>query len=230
MSCSYCLKQLRNKNHVTCSICNQSAHTNCALHQPTDDGFSTSEGWYCKFCIGSVLRFNHIIDDNEFIHELNQFYFNHKISFEELQNLKINPFNLNESNDKTLNVNVFHDTANDNEKCNYHCSDTFNDLTKNIDQNNLSLIHFNSRSLNKNIDSITDYLKTLNHKFPLIAFSETWLNDSNSLPSLNNINGYRAAGHSHRKFKRGGGVALYVSNELNFKIRNDLNLKKQRRL
>ena len=225
MSCSYCLKQLRNKNHISCLICNQSAHISCALQRSTDESHTTSVGWYCKFCIGSVLPFNHIIDDEEFMHELNQFYFDHKISFDELQNLKFNPFNLNEPNDKIINLNVNYDITNDNEKCNYHCSDTFNDLTKNIDQENLSLIHFNSRSLNKNIDSITDYLKTLDHKFPLIAFSETWLNDNNSLPALNNIDGYRIASHSHRKFKRGGGVALYVSNDLNFQIRDDLNLK-----
>jgi hypothetical protein len=171
-----------------------------------------------------VLPFNHIVDNKEFMHEINQFYFNHKISFGDLQKLSFNPFTLNDSNDKISNLNVNYNDNDNNENCNYYYSDTFNNLTKHINENKLNLIHFNSRSLNKNIDNITDYLKTLNHKFPIIAFSETWLNDNNSSPSLNNIDGYSIA-HCHRNFKRGGGVALYISNDLNFKIRHDLNLK-----
>ena len=216
MSCSYCRKHLRDKPYINCSVCNQSVHIKCSSSHTNDD-----TGWYCKYCIESALPFNHIIDDDEFKHEINQFYYNQKISFDDLQQLKINPFNLNDPDDKIINVNTNYDINNNNENCNYHCSDTFNDLSRHIDSSKLNLIHFNSRSLNKNIDSITDYLKTLNHKFPLIAFSETWLSDKNSLPSLNSIEGYQIV-DCKRNFKRGGGVALYISDDLNFKIRNDL--------
>jgi exonuclease III len=227
MSCSYCCKQIRNRPYINCSLCNQSIHVKCSYVNVNNDDFdfsSTNNGFYCKYCIGSALPFNHIVDDDEFLHEINQFHFNHKISFGDLQKLTFNPFTLNDSNDKTSNQNINYNDNDNNETCNYYYSDTFNNLTKHINEDKLSLIHFNSRSLNKNIDNITDYLKTLNHKFPLIAFSETWLNDSNSSPALNSIDGYNIA-HCHRNFKRGGGVALYISNDLNFKIRHDLNLK-----
>ncbi len=223
MSCSYCRKQLRDKASITCSICYQLTHKHCAFGSSSEDIFHTSNGWYCKYCIESALPFNHIKNNDEFNHEITQFFCNFKVSFDDLQKLIINPFNLNDSSDKNDTLNANYDISNDNDKCKYHCSDTFNDLTHQINQDNLSLIHFNSRSLNKNLDSITDYLKTLDHKFPLLAFSETWLNDNNSLPSLNDIPGYTVA-HCHRRFKRGGGVALYISNEFNFKIRHDLNL------
>jgi len=149
---------------------------------------------------------------------------NQTISFIDLQELKINPFTLNDNDneDKTGLYNNY-EINNINDKCNYYCSDTFNARAKHLNNSNLSLIHFNSRSLTKNLDSITDYLITLNHKFPLIAFSESWLNDNNTLTPLTKIDGYTIA-HYNRNDKRGGGVALYIANDLNFKVRHDLNL------
>ena len=78
----------------------------------------------------------------------------------------------------------------------------------------------------KNINSITDYLQTLNHTLPVsvIAFSETWFGNDNNPPPLTHINGYTIA-QSDRLHKRGGGVAfIYISNYLNFRIRKDLRL------
>jgi len=221
MSCLYCRKLIREDSSITCSVCDQSIHYHCAI----DDNPST-DGWYCRQCIGSALPFNHITNDDNFLHEMSQFFCNQKISFEDLQNLNINPFDLNELQlGNNTNVNANYEINNYNEKCKYHCSDTFNELNNIIDDDKLSLIHFNSRSLSKNLESITDYLKTLNHKFPIIAFSETWLKDDSILPSLNSIEGYELAHCNRMSQKRGGGAALFISNDLNYKVRHDLNLK-----
>ena len=69
----------------------------------------------------------------------------------------------------------------------------------------------NARSLNSNFREIDDYLSSLNYQFDIIAISETWVSE----PEHNkfNINGYDVY-HTNRKNKRGGGVALYVKQEL----------------
>ena len=73
----------------------------------------------------------------------------------------------------------------------------------------ISCIHLNARSLNSNFKEIDHYLSSLNYKFDIIAISETWVSEQNKF----NINGYDVY-HTTRKNKRGGGVALYVKQEL----------------
>ena len=221
MLCSYCCKCLRGDTRLICAICNQSIHTKCSqLSQNDISNHLDDNDWYCANCMGSILPFNHIIDNSEFTHELNNFYLIQPIDFDKLQSLNINPFNLNDNKDNN-DLNINYDIPKPNDTCNYYCSDSFNDLTKDK-ISDLSIIHFNSRSLTKNLDQITDYLKTLKHKFTILAFSETWFTDNNTLPALINIEGYNIA-HVDRCHKKGGGVALYIANDLNYKIRNDLN-------
>ena len=76
-------------------------------------------------------------------------------------------------------------------------------------------IHLNARSLNSNFREIDDNLSSLNYKFDIIAISETWVSE----PEHNkfNINGYDVY-HTTRKNKIGGGVALYVKQELECKF------------
>lgn len=76
-----------------------------------------------------------------------------------------------------------------------------------------SIIHFNSRSLNKNYNIIKQYFSQFN-KFSVIAVSETWLDadrcyevelDGYELFTTNQIN------------RGGGGVALHIDADLRFK-------------
>ena len=219
--CIQCRRTTKIGNCLTCVICQQSIHNRCsALNH--DERAYVNNHWFCTNCIGSNLPFNHIIDDDEFVHEINQFYQSERISFAQLQSLKINPFFLDDAVDKDNDQNKLYDIPKTNDKCNYHCSDSFNDLIKNK-QSDLSIIHFNSRSLTKNMDQITDYLKTLNNTFDILAFSETWLNKNKVSSSLINIEGYHFV-HDDRSHKRGGGVGLFISDKLNFTVRNDIKL------
>ena len=81
-----------------------------------------------------------------------------------------------------------------------------------------SLLHLNIRSLQCNASKLTDLFSNVNFKFSLIGISETWLNDSS--PSVD-IDGYSFV-HKGRENRSGGGVGLYVSSNLNFKLRCDL--------
>ena len=86
--------------------------------------------------------------------------------------------------------------------------------------NNFSLLHINSRSINKNVDSVEICLSSLNRfSFSVIGISETWLK-SNS-PDIFNIPNYHMI-HVDRKKGRGGGVAMYINFNLKYKIRKDI--------
>ena len=100
-------------------------------------------------------------------------------------------------------TNIFPDTK-------YYSGHVLNTSSKPLTPG-ISFIHLNARSLNSNFREIDDYLSSLNYKFDIIAISETWVSE----PEHNkfNINGYDVY-HTNRKNKRGGGVALYVKQEL----------------
>ena len=83
----------------------------------------------------------------------------------------------------------------------------------------LSLIHFNARSLQKNFDAINDFLLLVKHSFSIIAISETWIIDTPMIPFK--LQGYTFI-NSNRHSGRGGGVALFISDSIKFKTRNDI--------
>ena len=63
--------------------------------------------------------------------------------------------------------------------CSYFDSDTLNQHIENTNCN-LSLYHFNARSLNKHANDITNHLATLNFHFNIYGFggfTETWFRD-----------------------------------------------------
>jgi hypothetical protein len=100
-------------------------------------------------------------------------------------------------------------------------SNEFNKLISNtnISNNNFSCLHVNIRSLNKNMDKLLQLTASLNLEFSVICVTETWVNDLNN--SLLNIPGYNCV-MKPRYNRIGGGVALYVRNDLQYSVRNDL--------
>jgi len=105
--------------------------------------------------------------------------------------------------------------------CEYFIEDQFNDMLTSEDsriRDSFSLLHLNVCSLQCNTSKITDRLFNVNLKFSLTGISETWLNDLS--PSVD-IDGYNFV-HKSRENRCGGGVGLYVSSNLNFKLRSDL--------
>ena len=83
---------------------------------------------------------------------------------------------------------------------------------------NFSLLHVNSRSLFKNLDHLINYLSS--RRFSVIAVSETWGNVNNEM--FLNIPGYNRI-LVNRKTGTGGGVALFILNNLHFDVCADLN-------
>ena len=166
------------------------------------------------------------LDDNEFaavIYELR----NGPVRFdpERLSNLSINPLTcdferfLVRSDDLDPDIHFNIDGG-----CSYYVEDKFNDTHQNEtmisreQSNHLSFFHLNIRSLQSKVDELSTLLSALNIKFSVVGITETWLQDS----SLGvNIDGYNFV-YKNRSAKTGGGVGLYVSHNLDFRIRKDI--------
>ncbi len=133
-------------------------------------------------------------------------YNNAEKNYEEL-NLKTLTFSEHKLYEPESNIdpeNNFYNSINSN--CEYYTDEQFK---CNVSmKGNLSLIHFNARSLQRNFGKIKDYLKQFS-RFSVIAVSESWLTykkevdvelDDYELFTTNRIN------------RNGGGVVLYVNN------------------
>ena len=91
---------------------------------------------------------------------------------------------------------------------------------ENYSDADFSFLQLNIRSLSHNLVKLTDYLSCLNIKLSVIGISETWLNDSSHSVD---ISGFKFL-PKYRQNRTGGGVGLYISNDLEFKLREDLSL------
>ena len=164
------------------------------------------------------LPFHHLEDDNFHVALLE--LANGPIHFDpdRLSCLHFNPLDRRHNNlSHCLDLDPDEFFYPDSVKCEYYIEEEFNDmLAKNsTNYNSLSLLHFNIRSLSRNFNSLTDLLANINTKFSCIGISETWLKSSTHTCD---IAGYNFV-HNFRSSKLGGGVGLYVANEMEFKVR-----------
>jgi len=132
--------------------------------------------------------------------------------------LKFNPFNF-EDIYRTVS-NEFDDLANNSNPIN-KCSYLFdNDISYSGDDD-FSILHLNSRSVNANFDNIHNFISGFSHTFTVISVSETWLNDNDF--SKFNIENYVLI-NAPRHGRRCGGSAIYVHNSVVYREREDLKL------
>ena len=89
-----------------------------------------------------------------------------------------------------------------------------------LNNNNFSLLHLNTRSLQKHHDDLFSLMTITDHGFDVVGCSETWLNERSHIESLN-IEGYRLI-NKNRSDKIGGGVCFYVRSKLNAIVCEDL--------
>ena len=82
-------------------------------------------------------------------------------------------------------------------------------------KNKISIIHFNSRSMYANFHNIKHYLSQFKQPFNIIAISETWINSEKGMDF--ELDGYELT-CINRVNMNGGGVALYVDKNFNYKV------------
>ena len=169
-----------------------------------------------------LLPFNHL-DDYSFdlaIYELQNGPVHYDL--DRLSSLSFDPVFTNHSpaltRSDTLDPDIHFNL--DNVACDYFIEDSFNQMLRNENYSDadFSLFHLNIRSLQRNFNNLINLLSLLDINFTLIGVSETWLNEPSHLLD---IDGYNFI-HKHRPNRSGGGVGLYISNNLEFKLRSDL--------
>ena len=102
----------------------------------------------------------------------------------------------------------------------YYDGTKFNQKFLSTETNDLSLIHLNIRSLQRNGDVFQTFFSTLDLKFDIICLSETWARDT----ALNNPFTNHNVFQSIRANRQGGGVAIYVHKRFSCSIIPDLTL------
>ena len=141
----------------------------------------------------------------------------------------LNPFELNDIECTQPNYEIdpdfhyFNDVNISNVlKCNYYFSESFSKLlrTRGV-MNEFSVMHHNIRSLPANLSEFTIFLEEMQHNFSIIGISETWLNEDNV--NLYGISGYESF-HNVRSCRRGGGVSIFVKNDITCNRRDDLSV------
>jgi len=101
----------------------------------------------------------------------------------------------------------------------YYDSNSLSGQIKTLNKCKLKTIHLNIHSLPDKFDKLKLLLISTKLDPDVILLCETFLNNNNE--NLYQLNGYQFISKS-RVRKACGGVAMYIKNELNFKIRNDL--------
>ena len=238
--CSLCKRRLLSHSPILqCFVCKKFYHVTCLPYVTKDDCLYTereTNQWLCIVCSKSEFPFNHYDDEIDFLNVLSELWFtySHNLSFESLTEKIFNPFELNNHhapvpvddidpdiqyyNDISLG-NVFHNS-------NYFIEDSFVEKCESllIDSSMFSLLHMNIRSIPRHLHELEAYISNLHHEFSIIAISETWFSDAT-------IDTYQMEGYAHeyqyRKDRCGGGVSLFVKNNLSYILRKDLILFNQ---
>ncbi|XP_047141104.2 uncharacterized protein MAL8P1.12 [Hydra vulgaris] len=134
-------------------------------------------------------------------------------------------FNFNEINDVNIDpdINYSYEALTD---CSYHFpSDLEGFLFKNVYDkclNKIMILHVNIRSLNNNFEKLLNLLEETKNRFNIVCLTETWI--SNNIDNTSNfyIPHFKLISFKRQVNKRGGGVIIYVNENIVYYVRNDL--------
>jgi hypothetical protein len=138
-------------------------------------GPDTDNVWYCTTCIASMLPFVGIDDDIEYDNCMLNYCAGLKADICYIQNQNQLQFV-----SKTLKMDKEFDADNNYLKALLKNSEYVTELQLNAltheesNSKKFSILHVNVRSIVKNIDNTVDLIGSLDHKFSVIAVTETW--------------------------------------------------------
>ena len=237
-SCNLCNKRVLSHSYqLKCDLCLCSVHLKCLPFVDKDDSIYTDRvqnSWYCTKCCECIFPFNHLDEDDAFIEALMDCGMNSTVSFNYLQCQEkiFVPFELNEDVSGTLfendpDVQFYNNSCNSTlHSCDYYNEDSFNQKLSSlkIDENSFSMIHINIRSISRNLNTFDSYLENLNHKFPIIALTESWLKDHSV--DRYGISGYNSE-HRYRPSRSGGGVSLLIQDSIEYHVRENISIQNE---
>ena len=234
-SCNICNKRLlRHARQLKCCTCSESCHLNCIPSVNATDSIyinRDTNNWLCMQCSQSIFPFNHIESNSEFYKTLKENC--SFISENNLSQLVFNPFeNVDDGLyfqsplfDSDPDLQYFNDrtSVESVSQCEYYLEETFKKKVAEFGVNNevFSLLHLNIRSIPKNLCQFQQFMSNLNFNFTVLGFTETWLNENNA--TLYGLPGYDHY-FLHRNGKRGGGISIFVNENISVTVRHDLSI------
>ena len=220
--CSVCSTTVRdNQRGIFCDLCLRWVHLRCtSLDVANYNRLSESaDDWYCHNCLAKLFPFNWIDDDLEYFNCMKYMSSSNKANMAAFSSMcMLNVVNSCKAVDKQIDPdrNLL---VSDCKESSYFTDSEFADLllSSRVNDNNFSVLHVNARSLGNKMTEFTTLLTSLQHKFTVITVTESWVNDT----VLVSIPGYNC--HlKPRTTGRGGGVAVYIREDVQYFIRVDL--------
>ena len=140
-----------------------------------------------------------------------------EIALEKYNKMVFNPLRF----DCNSTTKKYNDVVNDNDdihECSYLTPEQFC-LDSNASCGKFSFLNVNIRSLSKKLEKLKECIKTLSKDFSIIGLSETHLKEKPN--DVYNLSGYNIE-YMNRVGREKGGVCMYVSDKINYKLRKDL--------
>ena len=215
-SCSYCKRTIKESDKtLLCKLSKHYVHLSC--ERTVRQNMTTeSRVWSCTNCY--VFPFDSL-DQEDFL-EINSI-FDDNVNHLNLQNLPL--FDIPKVFANSINDFLSDSDSDVSEVCKYYSVESFNKMQEEK-KNFLSVFHTNIRSLNKNFECLENFLSNLESKFDIVSLSETWAATRSKLSKKLILSGYHPieeiAGYSQNS-----GCGVYIINNLNYKLRTDLNCK-----
>ena len=240
--CLECNKACRKKQRFfQCHVCKKMIHRKCSNLTFTEVQKLCAENdpFFCRKCINNNIPLQEISNDDPYFEVRYPNHLNLDVSLigdkEYLNNVFCpDPYNSDSVAHDSIDIE-YEDSDTLPER--YHSLNKISlgdydiEVSKNgdfNDENTFSSICMNIRSLanTKHFAELEVFLESLCFNPSVIAINETHLQDNEKGPHSNLHPDYEFLPNS-RKYKKGGGVGLYVFKSLNFDIREDLTIMKE---
>jgi hypothetical protein len=223
--CSVCEKQVR-INAIFCDSCQLWVHEKCA--KITELEFkklsASKDDCNCNKCYSVMFPFHNLNDDDFLWLANNQCIEKSCLNiYKKCKELGNKSFSICDNIISDENLEITNNVTDLRLKSDYLTESEFffikygREISKEkCPSDDIKILHVNCRSLKANYDKICNLLNNLDFHFDVIGMSETWFKETDCT-DLYNIEGYNMF-VTNRKNKPGGGVLLYVSENLNCKI------------
>lgn len=221
--CLQCTKPVKcNQKSIYCDSCSLWVHFKCSelsLNEFQQESKNPTHNWSCFKCLTSQLPFM-------------------SLSKDEMINANVLKVRTTHNTKSTLNIDSLLTIISASDKdstnpststCNFLTVNEYNNLTtSDSPSNEFSTLCLNIRSLGNtaNFSHLQTLVASFSHKPEVIGITETWLKDSQPSTAHNSLHGYTCVTNSRVKH-RGGGVALYINNNLKYQIVQDLTIMKE---
>ena len=228
-NCYHCKKIVTSKQrYTTCSLCYLTSHQKClgsdlSMNEYT---FVSNNNYTCQNCATEVFPF-HSLSDKEFMEE---FFSGFEINASLLNEIftesgQLTNCDIDFNNDEEISDNMIKEV--------YISAKEVNEFLENPGENinnnfRFSTLYINARSIVNptNFSKIEGLIALLDHKPDVIGINETW-EQPNSFGQYKCLTGYTFVSNG-RMLQKGGGVGLYVKNNLNFHVCNDLTIMNEK--